>query len=117
MRVAFLELNLTVILISVVLASCSARYPATVIIQNKILKGLASDGRLHGDVFFNVQNLGLSCDGKLLTLMTSEGQTTKGTIDCNNKQRGHFIVNARKDSWVGEGKLDDGSRFVISIGR
>ena len=118
MRIAFLELNVTVILICAFLVSCSTRVPATVIIQNTILRGSASDGRSRGDVFFYVQTLdGLSCDGKMLVLMTSEGKTTNGTIDCNNKQKGHFIVNGRKDSWVGEGKLDDGSRFVISIGR
>ena len=118
MRIAFLELNVTVMLISVFLVSCSASFPATVIIQNKILRGSASDGISPGDVFFYVQTLeGFSCEGKMLVLMTSEGKITKGTIGCNNKRKGHFIVNGSKDSWVGKGKLDDGSSFVISIGR
>lgn len=117
MRRAFLELNVTVILICAFLVSCSARFPATVIIQNTILRGSASDGKVLGDVLFYVQNAdGLSCDGKMVVLMTSE-ENAKGTIDCNDNQKGHFIVNARKASWVGKGKLDDGSRFVISIGR
>ncbi len=85
--------------------------------QNKILRGSASDGTLRGDVSFYVQNVdGLSCNGKTLGVMTSEAQA-KGTIDCNDKQKGQFIVHGRKASWVGEGKLDNGSRFFISIGR
>ena len=117
MRVAFLELNATVILICVFLVSCAARFPVTVIMQNKILRGSANNGTLRGDVFFYVQNVdGLSCDGKMLVVVTSETKT-KGTIDCNNKQKGQFIVNGKKASWVGEGKLDDGSSFLISIGR
>lgn len=116
MRIAFLELNETVILICV-FVSCAAQFPVTIVIQNKILRGSASDGRLGTDVIFYVKNVdGLSCDGKMLALMTSEAKT-KGTIDCNNKRKGHFIVNGRKSSWLGEGKLDDGSRFFISIGR
>ena len=117
MRLAFLELNATVILVCVILVSCAARFPVTIIMQDKILRGSASDGTLRGDVFFYVQNVeGLSCDGKMLAVMTSEAQT-QGTIDCNNKQKGQFMVNGRKASWVGEGKLDNGSRFFISIGR
>ena len=117
MRIAFLNLNVPVILICAFLVSCSTRPPATVIIQNKILRGSASNGKLGGDVVFYVQNVdGLSCSGKILALMTSEAKT-KDTIDCNNKQKGEFIVNGRKASWVGEGELDNGSRFLISIGR
>ena len=116
-RIALLEFKATVILICVFLVSCSAHLPATIIMQNKILRGSASNGRSPGDVSFYVQNVdGFSCEGKMLVLMTSEGNT-KGTIDCNNKQKGHFIVSSRKASWVGEGQLDDGSKFVISIGR
>ena len=117
MRLALLLLNATVILICVFLVSCAPRFHATVIIQNTILRGSASDGKFEAAVIFYVQNVdGLSCDGKILTLMTSEAKT-KGTIDCNNKQKGEFIVNGRKASWVGEGKLENGSRFLISIGR
>ena len=105
------------ILICVFLASCAPRFPATVIIQNKILRGSASDGKLGADVVFYVQHVdGLSCDGKIFALMASDAKT-KGIIDCNNKQKGEFIVNGGKASWVGEGKLDDGSRFLISISR
>lgn len=114
---AFLEFDATVILVCIFVVSCSAHFPATVIIQNKILRGSASDGELGGDVFFYVQNVdGLSCDGKMVVLTTSDAKPA-GTIDCNNKQKGQFIVSGRKASWVGEGKLDDGSRFLISIGR
>ena len=110
-------LNAILIFICVFLVSCSARFPTTMIIQNKILRGSATDGRSGSDIIFYVKNLdGLSCDGKMFVLMTSEGNA-KGIIDCNNKQKGRFIVNDRKASWVGEGKLDDGSKFVISIGR
>ena len=117
MRPAFLELNATVIVVCVLLVSCAARTPVTIIMQNKILRGSASDGTLRGDVSFYVQNVdGLSCDGKMLVVMPSEAQT-KGTLDCNNKQKGQFMVNGGKASWVGEGKLDNGSRFFISIGR
>jgi hypothetical protein len=110
-------LNAIVLLICIVLGSCSARFPATIIIQNTILRGSATDGRLGSDVMFYVKNVdGLSCDGKMLFQTTTEGNAN-GTIDCNNKQKGQFIVKGRKASWLGEGKLDDGSRFFISIGR
>ena len=42
---------------------------------------------------------------------------TEGTVECNDKRKGKFIANGKADSWAGEGKLDDGSRFVILIGR
>jgi hypothetical protein len=104
------------VLILICLASCSARFPATIIIQNgKVLRGSAS-GRLGDDVSFTVNNIdGLACDGTMFIL--SSDANTEGTIECNNKRTGHFIANSKKASWVGEGKLDDGSRFVISIGR
>ena len=77
MRLAFLDLNVTVVLICAFFVSCSTRPPATVIVQNKILRGSPSDGRSPGDVFFYVQTLdGLTCEGKMLVLMTSEGKTT-----------------------------------------
>ena len=106
-----------VMFICVFLVSCSKHFPATIIIKNTILRGSASDATLGSDVMFDVKNVnGLFCEGKLSVLMTSNGNNT-GTIDCNNKKKGHFTVNRRKASWVGEGKLDDGSKFVISIGR
>ena len=118
MRLAFLDLNVTVVLIFAVLVSCSPHFPATVIIRNKILRGSASDGTVRGDVSFSVQNLdGLSCDGKMLVHVTSVGQTTSGIIDCNNEQNGYFIVDGRKSLLSRGGKVDDGSRFLISIGR
>ncbi len=41
---------------------------------------------------------------------------TEGTIECNDKQKGNFIANGKAESWAGEGKLDDGSKFFIIIG-
>ena len=118
MSIAFLDLNVSVVLIFAVLVSCSPHFPATVIIRNKILRGSASDGTVRGDVSFSVQNLdGLSCDGKMLVHVTSVGQTTSGIIDCNNEQNGYFIVDGRKSLLSRGGKVDDGSRFLISIGR
>ena len=98
-----------------VLVSCSARFPATIIMQNKILRGSATG--IFGDIVnFSVNNAeGLSCEGKMLVL--SSGANTEGIIDCSNKRKGNFIANGSKASWVGEGTLDDGSRFVISISR
>jgi hypothetical protein len=91
------------------------RIPATIIMQNKILRGSAS-GILGDIVSFSVNNVdGLSCQGKMLVL--SSKVNTDGTIDCSNKRKGNFIAKGRKASWVGEGTLDDGSRFVISISR
>lgn len=110
-------LNAIVSVMLIFLVSCSARFPATIIIQNKkILRGSASGGKSGNDVIFYVKNVdGLSCEGKMPDLL-SEAHT-EGTIGCSNKQKGHFMVNGKKASWVGEGKLDDGSPFVISIGR
>ncbi len=109
-------INTILVLILICLASCSAHFPATIIIQNgKVLRGSATE-RLGNDVSFTVNNIdGLSCDGKMFIL--SSDANTEGTIDCNNKRTGHFLAISKKASWVGEGKLDDGSRFVISIGR
>jgi|SoiMetStandDraft_2_1073263.scaffolds.fasta_scaffold278690_2 hypothetical protein len=108
-------INVIVLVGCLVLVSCSARFPATIIMQNKILRGSATG--IFGDIVnFSVNNAeGLSCEGKMLVL--SSGANTEGIIDCSNKRKGNFIANGRKASWVGEGTLDDGSRFVISISR
>jgi hypothetical protein len=83
--------------------------------KNKILRGSVS-GTLGNSVSFAVKDDdGLSCDGKML--IPSSEVNTEGTIDCSNKRKGNFIANGRRASWVGEGTLDDGSRFVISISR
>jgi hypothetical protein len=108
-------------LLCICCASCSTYFPATIILENakdtngKILRGSAR--AIVGDnVVFTANNVeGLSCQGKMS--VPSSNANTQGTIDCNNNRNGHFFANSRKASWVGEGKLDDGSRFVISIGR
>ena len=41
---------------------------------------------------------------------------TEGTIECNAKRKGNFIANGNAESWAGEGKLDEGSKFSILIG-
>lgn len=109
-------MNALVVLISIVLLSCAATAPATIIVlhDNEILRG--SEVGTGSDVRFFVNNVaGLSCEGTMFVL--SSDVSIEGTIDCNNKRKGHFIAKGKKTSWVGEGKLDDGSRFFISIGR
>jgi hypothetical protein len=108
-------INAILIVGCIVLVSCSARFPVTIIMQNKILRGSAS-GILSDIVSFSVNNGdGLFCEGKMLVL--SSEATTEGTIDCSNKRKGNFVANGKKASWAGEGTLDDGSRFFISISR
>jgi hypothetical protein len=109
-------INAILVVFCICLASCSARFPATIIIENKkILRGSVSGDPGH-DVIFTVNNVdGLSCEGKMSVLFSDANP--EGTIACNNNRKGHFIANSKKSSWVGEGKLDDGSRFVISVGR
>lgn len=104
------------ILIAIVLLSCSTSVPATIILRNKeVLRGSAT-GSLGSDAVFSVKNVdGLSCQGRMFVPLSDT--TTDGTIECNDKRKGHFIVNGKKASWSGEGKLDDGSRFFLSIGR
>src|SRR5215467_5757672 len=103
-------------LLAIFLLSCSTTVPATMILRNKeVLRGSAT-GSLGSDVVFSVTNAdGLSCQGKMFAPRSDTN--TDGTIECNDKRKGHFIVNGKKASWSGEGKLDDGSRFFLSIGR
>ncbi|HJT21768.1 MAG TPA: hypothetical protein VJ746_14925 [Nitrospira sp.] len=109
------------VLLCICLASCSTYFPTTIIIQSakyknaKVLRGSAR-GNVGHDVVFTVNDVdGLSCEGKMLVPFSDAH--TEGTIDCNNNRNGHFLANSRKASWLGEGKLDDGSRFFISIAR
>lgn len=108
--------NAVLSLACIFLVSCSVRFPAIMIIQgNKVLRGSAS-GNSGQDVVFRVINAdGLSCEGSMFVLPSDAH--TEGTIDCNNERKGHFLANSKTASWVGEGKMDDGSKFVISIGR
>ena len=57
---------------------------------------------------------GLSCAGKLFVPVTET--TTEGSIQCSDKRKGNFIANGKGDSWAGEGKLNDGSKFFILLG-
>jgi len=109
-------MNALVVLICIVLASCAATVPATVILHDKELLRGSARGTSGSEVSFFVNNVaGLSCEGTMFAL--SSDLNIEGTIDCNNKRKGHFIAKGKTTSWLGEGKLDDGSRFFISIGR
>ena len=57
---------------------------------------------------------GLSCAGKMFVPATET--TTEGTILCSDKRKGNFMAKGKGDSWAGEGKLDDGSKFLILLG-
>jgi len=109
-------INLTLIVIGILLSSCYATVPATIKLQNnEVLRGSAS-GSLGSDAAFSVKHIdGLSCEGKMFVPFSDAN--TEGTVECNDKRKGKFIANGKADSWAGEGKLDDGSRFVILIGR
>jgi starvation-inducible outer membrane lipoprotein len=102
------------VLIGIFLTSC-ATVPATIKIQdNEILRGSAS-GSLGSDAVISVKNIdGLSCKGKMFVPVSSAN--TEGTIECNDKRKGNFIANGNAESWTGEGKLDDGTKFSIIIG-
>lgn len=102
------------VLISLFLASY-ATVPATLKIQdNEILRGSAS-GSLGSDAVISVKNIdGLSCEGKMFVPVSSAN--TEGTIECTDKRKGNFIANGNAESWAGEGRLDDGSKFSILIG-
>lgn len=101
-------------LFGLVLVSC-ATVPATIKIQdNEILRGSAS-GSLGSDANISVKNIdGLSCEGKMF--VPAYDANTEGTIECNDKRKGHFIANGESTSWAGEGRLNDGSQFSIIIG-
>ena len=100
---------------SMVLTACSATVPATMRIENnQILRGSAS-GKLGSDARISVNNMeGLSCSGKMFIPATET--TTEGTIQCNDKRKGTFIANGKGDSWAAEGKLNDGSKFLLLLG-
>ena len=67
------------------------------------------------DAVISVKNIeGLSCAGKMFVPVTET--TTEGAIQCSDKRKGHFIANGKGDSWTGEGKLNDGSKFLILLG-
>jgi hypothetical protein len=109
------------VLICIALASCATSFPATIIMQDrknysaKILRG-STHGHAGQEVVFTASHVdGLSCEGK----MSAPGSDThtEGTLDCNNDRTGRFLAKSKEASWVGEGTLDDGSKFVISIGR
>ena len=104
-----------IILMSIVLTACSATVPATMRIErNQILRGSAS-GKVGRDAVISVNNIeGLSCAGKMFVPVTET--TTEGTIQCSDKRKGNFIANGKGDSWAGEGKLNDGSKFMIFLG-
>ena len=102
------------ILVSFCLISC-ATVPATVKLDgNEVLRGSAS-GSLGSDAAISVKNIdGLSCEGKMFVPFSDAN--TEGTIECSDKRKGNFIANGKAESWAGEGKLDDGSKFIILIG-
>ena len=105
------------VFIGLLLTSCGM-VSATITIQDsEILSGSAS-GILGSEVVISVKNVeGLSCEGKMLVPVSSaQPADTEGTIECNDKRKGHFSANGNAESWVGEGTLDDGSTFTILIG-
>jgi hypothetical protein len=104
-----------IILMSILLTACSATVPATMRIErNQILRGSAS-GKVGRDAVISVKNKeGLSCAGKMFVPVTET--TTEGTIQCSDKRKWNFIANGKGDSWAGEGKLNDGSQFLILLG-
>ena len=100
---------------SIVLTACSATVPATMRIEkHHILRGSAS-GKIGRDAVISVKSIeGLSCAGKMFVPVTET--MTEGTIQCNDKRKGNFIAKGKGDSWVAEGKLNDGSKFLIVLG-
>jgi hypothetical protein len=104
-----------IILMSIVLTACSATVPATIRIErSQILRGTAS-GKVGTDAVISVKNTdGLSCGAKMFVPVTET--TTEGTIQCSDKRKGKFIANGKGDSWAGEGKLNDGTKFLIVLG-
>jgi hypothetical protein len=104
-----------IILMSIVLTACSATVPATMRIEKaQVLRGSAS-GKVGRDAVISVKNLeGLSCSGKLFIPVTET--ITEGSIQCSDKRKGQFTANGKGDSWAGEGKLNDGSTFLILLG-
>ena len=104
-----------VIVMSIALTACSSTLPATLKIEgNQILRGSAS-GKVGRDAVLSVENLeGLSCSGELFVRVTET--TTEGTIQCSDRRTGKFTANGKGDSWTGEGKLNDGSKFFVLVG-
>jgi hypothetical protein len=104
-----------IVLMSLVLTACSATVPATMRIEkNHILRGSAS-GKVGRDAVISVNNMeGLFCTGKMFIPVIET--TTEGTIQCNDKRKGTFMANGKGDSWAGEGKLNDGSKFLLVLG-
>lgn len=104
-----------VILISILLTACSATVPATMRIEKKhILRGSAT-GKVGRDAVISVKSVeGLSCTGTMFVPVTET--TTEGTIQCTDKRKGDFIAKGKGDSWAAEGKLNDGSKFLIVLG-
>ena len=100
---------------SIVLTACSATVPATVRIEGtQVLRGSAS-GQVGQEAVISVKNLeGLSCSGELFVPVTET--TSEGTIQCSDKRKGNFIANGKGDSWAGQGKLNDGSKFLLMLG-
>ena len=100
---------------SLALTACSTTLPATMKIEgNQILRGSAT-GKVGRDAVLSLENLeGLSCSGEMFVRVTES--TTEGTIQCSDARKGKFIANGKGDSWTGEGKLNDGSKFFVLVG-
>jgi hypothetical protein len=104
-----------IILMSIVLTACSATVPATMRIErHHILRGSAS-GKVGRDAVISMKSKeGLLCAGKMFVPATES--TTEGTIHCSDRRKGNFMAKGKGDSWAGEGKLNDGSKFLILLG-
>jgi len=104
-----------IILMTIVLTACSATVPATMRIEkNQILRGSGS-GKVGREAVISVNNReGLSCTARMFIPVTET--ITEGTVQCNDKRKGNFIANGKGDSWAAEGKLNDGSKFLMLLG-
>jgi hypothetical protein len=87
-------INVILLVGCLVLVSCSARFPATIIMQNKILRGSATG--IFGDIVnFSVNNAeGLSCEGKMLVL--SSGANSEGIIDAATNGKAISLLTGGK---------------------
>lgn len=103
-------------IVLLLLSAFYATVPVSLKISNQeVLLGQGS-GALGGEAELNVQNVdGTTCKGSFHVPVS--GGSTEGLIKCSDGREGKFIAIGKGTSWAGEGKLDDGTRFSLIIGR
>ena len=106
--------NFTILIVALLVSACGT-VPATMkIVGEDIFRGSAS-GSIGSNATIEMQNInGVICNGYIYIPVIDP--TTKGSIKCSDGREGIFIANGSGDSWSGDGKFSNGTKFFLLIG-